>query len=361
MKFEALAEKLSSAHCLVLAAATVLALGACSGEKTEPDGSSARNDGSTAAGSAAEGEDASEHGGGEQGLANAGRPDRLEGHAHSEGLTIGPENEPPFLPEGYYDLPEIEKENLAKLKLLVDTFDTENGGLMRDERFEIRYPFTKAGKIVGLALFELTRPAYEVVSERLGLEPDELVVLRGAVTLDEYRLVTRKEWWDYGDVDGYTITFEPIQILFQRGIAQIAVTHEYAKLLMLQQAGDELPLWMLEGFASLAAEEGRILKNQVEVRTQVEDDLQPVMTPSEVETTLAEVFEMNACRLAYYNAFLMARKIQERYGWEHVALIFPELRETGSIEATAQNLFGMSYQELLDEVAVSPYDIEFSY
>jgi hypothetical protein len=282
-----------------------------------------------------------------------------EEHDHDQSLVLG--EPPPMLPGGYRDLPPEEKEKLARLDLSVDTFDRDYGGRMADDHFELEYPFTPAGKLPGVAFFELTGPAYEAVRDKLGLVPEDRVKLRGVTTMEEYNMATRKEWWDYGDIHEERITFEPIPILFQRGLAPIALAHEYAKYMMQKTAGEELPLWMLEGFASLAADEGPVLRNQLRVRVGNEEDFDPVMTPEEVEETLGNVYEMDVCRIAYYNAFLMARKVQEEFGWETVALVFPTLRETGSVEETSRVVFGMEYEELLDWVEVGMADIEFVY
>lgn len=241
-------------------------------------------------------------------------------------------------------------------KLTRDDYHPVKGGVMENVNISLHYPPSAVARFLAVTIFDYAKNGYEEIAGKIGRPADGRIVLIGAKDLDEYMLLSRREWWYYGDVRGDTIYFEPLDIMIKRGIAEIAVTQKMAQAALLRLSGGTVPVWLREAVASYIAGEREILEMQVEEFRAKHLNLDP--SPGEVEEHLEHAYDRGDTRIAFFAAYRMLENLLGLFSIEEV-MEFVGLLGTGSTrDEAATAVFGYDYGTLLDKVRVDVYEAD---
>ena len=233
-------------------------------------------------------------------------------------------------------------------KLSRDDYHPVKGGTMESAEIIMHYPPSEVARYVAVETFGAARNAYRTISENIGPPADGKVVLIGAEDLDEYRFLTRKEWWYYGVVKGDTIYFEPFDIMLKRTILKLGITQKMAQMALDKRSGGRIPIWMKEGLASRIAEEWPIIRTQMAEFRDGDYDTTP--SPERIEEILEAADDRPLTRIAFYCSYIMVNRLVEEFGMERILRFLDLLAEGRSYEDASQEAFGVDYVSLLDAI-----------
>jgi hypothetical protein len=233
-------------------------------------------------------------------------------------------------------------------RLTRDDYHPVTGGIMESREIVLHYPASEVARYIAVEAFGAARDAYRLTREEIGPLTDGRVVLIGASDLEEYRFLTRKEWWYYGVVRGDTIYFEPFDIMLKRTILKAAVTQKIAQMALGKRSGGRIPLWMKEGLASRLADEWPIIKAQRAEFTGRTYDVTP--SPERIEAVLEAADDRPLTRIAFYSAYIMVDRLVQEFGMECIMTFLDLLGDGRSIDEASREAFGIDYASLLDMV-----------
>jgi hypothetical protein len=239
---------------------------------------------------------------------------------------------------------------LEGYNLTRDDYHPIEGGVMENAQIVLRYPASNVARYVAVKIFGFARDGYRKVTETIGKPADGKVVLIGSKDLDEYRFLTRKEWWYYGTVYGDTIYFEPFDIMIKRGIAEMGITQKLAQLALRRLSNGRIPLWLRESAASRFAGEGGVLKMQVEEFRLQNWDINP--SPETLERDLALAELRPDTRIAFGAAYRMLENLLAFSTFDDVIRFARLLGEGSTLDDASREVFGYDYASLLDRVRV---------
>jgi hypothetical protein len=239
---------------------------------------------------------------------------------------------------------------LNSFDLTVDDYHVINGGVMANAQIEVRYPASEIARYVGVRTFGAAKAAYEKVSKEIGRPVETKLVLIGASDLDEYRILTRKEWWYYGYVRGDTIYFEPLDILMRRSIAEVSITQRIAQAALNRRSDGRIPLWLKEAVASRIAGEKEILDIQMPEFQNEGRNMYP--SPQEIESAIAAGTDRGDTRIAYHASYRMLEKLLATHSMDNVLSFLDRLKEGKTLDQSSQEAFGIGYDALLDKIRV---------
>ncbi|RKZ07120.1 hypothetical protein DRQ05_03650 [bacterium] len=239
---------------------------------------------------------------------------------------------------------------IASYNLVRDDYHPIKGGVMANEEIELQYPASNIARYIAVKTFGLARDGLNLVKEKIGPPADGRVVLIGAKDLDEYKLLTRKEWWYYGDIKGDTIYFEPFDIMIKRSIAKVSIAQKLAQMALIHKSKGRIPIWMREAIASYVAGEGDILKMQAnEFRY---DNMNLNISPDEIKSALTKAVNRADTRIAFYAAYRMLGKLLEFSTMDHVVEFVDYLGQGLDMDKASKKAFGMDYNALIDRIRV---------
>jgi hypothetical protein len=268
--------------------------------------------------------------------------DSHEGHDHD--MENVPKRRPKKIPQSVMDTLRAKK---VRYNITKDLYWDDKGGVLANDFMEVHYPPGPTTVTHGMHAFEQIVFAREKCRSYWGVVPDEKLNVSSPLEMEQYKLQTGRDWWHYSKIEGNQITFQPIYILHQRGLGEIAFAHEYHKWAIGKLSKGEAPRLLMEGIASHLSEEKAILLQQVQHLSEEEQK----MTAKEVENTLKKESKMEPTRLAYYHAHRLVTGIIHRHGDEALQLIMKRLREGVKLDSAFQEACHKSYQEVLKEVA----------
>lgn len=234
--------------------------------------------------------------------------------------------------------------------LTVDDYHVIKGGIMANAQIEVRYPASEIARYVGVRTFGAAKAAYEKVSKEIGRPVETKLVLIGASDFDEYRILTRKEWWYYGYVRGDTIYFEPLDILMRRSIAEVSITQRIAQAALNRRSNGRIPLWLKEAVASRIAGEKEILDIQMPEFQNEGRNMYP--SPQEIESAIAAGTDRGDTRIAYHASYRMLEKLLATHSMDNVLSFLDRLKEGKTLDQSSQEAFGIGYDALLDKIRV---------
>jgi len=234
--------------------------------------------------------------------------------------------------------------------LTVDEYHVVNGGVMANAQIELRYPSSEIARYLAIRVFGYAKSAYEKVTKEIGRPAAGRIVLIGTKDLDEYLLMTHKEWWFYGFVKGDTIIFEPFDTLIKRGIAEQAITNRIAQIGINYRSGGACPWWLKEAIAARIAGEGEILRIQQPEFQYEGRNMNP--TPEAIEKAIAEGTDRGDSRIAYYSAYRMLENLLGTYSMENVLSFLDRLGEGTTLEQASTAAFGIGYAALIDRIRI---------
>lgn len=233
-------------------------------------------------------------------------------------------------------------------KLTRDDYHPVTGGIMESQEIVLHYPASEVARYVAVEAFGAARDAYRLIKEDIGPPSDGRVVLIGAADMEEYRFLTRKEWWYYGVVKADTIYFEPLDVMLKRTILNVGIAQKMAQMALDKRSHGRIPIWMKEGLASRIAGEWPIIRTQ---RAEFKDgtyDLTP--PPERLVRILEEADDRPLTRIAFYCAYVMVDRVVGRFGMDSIMKFIDLLAEGKGYDEASGEAFGMSYPDLIDAV-----------
>jgi hypothetical protein len=235
-------------------------------------------------------------------------------------------------------------------RLTVDDYHVVNGGVMANAEIELHYPASEIARYIAVKIFGIAKAAYEKVSKEIGSPAEQKLVLIGTVDLDEYLLMTRKEWWYYGFVKGDTIIFEPLDIMLKRSVAEPGITNRIAQVAINRRSGGRSPFWLKEAVATRVADEIKLLKMQMPEMQYEGRNMNP--PPEEVESAIAAGSDRETSRIAYYAAYRMLDKLLTMHSMGDAMSFFDRLREGKTLDEASRDAFGVPYGTLIDRIRI---------
>lgn len=219
------------------------------------------------------------------------------------------------------------------------------GGVLANDYLEVWYPPGNVTVTHGMHAFDLIAGARKHFSHVFGRVPQERLTVKCAAWFDDYDDETGKQWWHYSKIDGDRIMFQPIGVLAQRKIAEIAVPHEYYEWGIQKLSGKRAPRWLEEGLSSVLSGESHILESQL-----IEFPGEPVrMDFAAIQDALKKETDRKSSRIAYYNAFRMVDKLIADHGRPKIVRAVLLMGEGRS----AEEAFEQTYQQPYDELVAS--------
>jgi len=235
-------------------------------------------------------------------------------------------------------------------RLTVDDYHVVDGGVMANAQIELRYPASEIARYLAVKVFGYAKNSYEKVSKEIGRPAAGKLVLVGAADLDEYLLMTRKEWWNYGFVKGDTIIFEPFDVMIKRQIAVQGITNRVAQVAINRRSGGRSPFWLKEALASRIAEEGEILRIQQPEFQYEGRAMNP--SPEAIERAIAEGTDRGDSRIAYFSAYRMLENLLQNNSMEQVLSFLDRLGEGATLDEASRKAFGVDYGALIDRIRI---------
>jgi hypothetical protein len=239
---------------------------------------------------------------------------------------------------------------MAGYHLTADSYDAVKGGVMANAQIELHYPPSPIARYLAVRSFGIAKKACETMAAEIGKPTSGKLVIIGAADLDEYRFLTRKEWWYYGYIRGDTIYFEPFDIMLKRTIADIGITQKIAQLALHHRSGGRIPLWLRESIASRIAGEKSILEMQAEEFRSQGWNTYP--SPEEVEIALAEASDRGSTRIAFLAAQRMLERLLSISTMQSALAFLDRLAEGKTIDEASEEAFGMGYDALINRVRI---------
>ena len=233
-------------------------------------------------------------------------------------------------------------------RLTRDDYHPVTGGIMESAEIVLHYPPSEVARYVAVETFGAARDAYGLIQKEIGPPADGPIVLIGAGDLDEYRFLTRKEWWYYGVVRSDTIYFEPLDVMMKRTILKTAITQKMTQMALEKRSGGGIPLWMKEGLASRLAGEWPIVRNQMAEFKDGVYDTTP--SPERIEEILGAADDRPLTRIAFYCAYVMVDRLAKEFGMERIMTFLDLLREGRSRDEASGKAFGIDYASLIDSI-----------
>ncbi len=263
------------------------------------------------------------------------------GHEHEEEIEE--------IPQGIMDSLRAKKK---RYRITLDKYWDDRGGTLGNEFLKVSYPPGLSSVTHGMYAFEQIVFARRKCRDFFGEVPRSKLKVFCSKDLQTYKEKTNREWWYYSEMREDRIRYQPIYILAQRGLAEIAIPHEYYQWAIKQFSKEKAPRWLEEGLASYLSDEKDLLKEQLKELADQKLDI----TPAEVEEVLQQELEKDLSRIAYYHAYKMTETLITRHGEEKIKKIVLLLGEDIEFEEAFQEVFEKPYSELLTEIAA--YEVE---
>jgi hypothetical protein len=260
-------------------------------------------------------------------------------------ITVGCGKESKEEADAKFRVPDSLLSPLDSYKLTKDEYHPVRGGVMANRELELHYPASEVARYVAVKTFGYAMEAHRKAEAAYGRLAEEPVHMIGAKDLDEYRFLTRKEWWYYGVVEGDTIYFEPLDIMLKRGILEMGVTQKICQIALDRRSGGRIPIWLKEGLASRLAEEWEILEAQKTEFESGEYDLTP--SPEQIEEALVDASDRPLTRIAFYGAYIMVDSLLSISDWESIEEFIDLIGEGRGYDEASLEAFGTDYESLL--------------
>lgn len=257
--------------------------------------------------------------------------------------------------EEAFKVPDSLLTDKEQFDLTVDSYHPVKGGEIGNEDLLVHYPPTEMYEYLSGKVFGIAYNSYREIEEKIGRPAEGQVVCIGAKDLDEYKLLTRKEWWYYGTVRGDTLYFEPYTVMLkrydkvsQRNIAQIGFRQKFAQMALERRSGGGIPLWLKESMASYYAGEGHVLKAQtVQWR---EEYTGFRVTVEELNQYLEQADNMALTRVSFYIAYQMFENLMDLSSEEEILEFIDYLGKDYSLDDASMEAFGMDYETLISKL-----------
>jgi hypothetical protein len=228
-----------------------------------------------------------------------------------------------------------------------DEYWDDKGGILANDFVEVHYPPGPTTVTHGMHTLEQIVFAREKCRSYWGEVPAGKLEVICTEEMEDYTKETGREWWHYSKIEDDKITFQPIYILYQRGLGEIAIAHEYHEWAIGKLTGGKMPRLLAEGFASYLSGEKDLLRQQVAHLS--EEDIK--MTPEEVESTLKQESKKDRSRVAYYHALRLVTGILFHYGDDGMQQVMRRMHDGVTLDSAFQKMCDKTYEEVLRQVA----------
>ncbi|MFO7914604.1 MAG: hypothetical protein R6U43_02805 [Candidatus Krumholzibacteriales bacterium] len=242
-----------------------------------------------------------------------------------------------------------------QFELVEDSYHPVKGGDIANEDILVHYPPTEMYEFLSGKIFGIAFNSYTEIEDKIGRPAEGRVTCIGASTMDEYKLLTRKDWWYYGTIKGDTIYFEPYNIMLKRydraskqNIAQIGFRQRFAQMALDRLSEGGIPTWLKESMASYYAGEGYVLKAQAAQWREEYFDFR--VTADELNGYLEEAQDMALTRVSCYIAYQMFENLMELSSEDQVLNFVKKLGEGRSLDQASTEVFGFDYETLISKI-----------
>ena len=225
-----------------------------------------------------------------------------------------------------------------------DEYWPESGGVLGSNYLEVWYPVGRTTVTHGMRVYVEMVPARERFREFFGRTPDDLLVVYCMPELDVFKEVTGREWWAYSHLENDTMTVQPIYHLVKRGIAEVAIPHEYHQWAVASVSRNGAPRWLQEGLATHLAREQLLL----EVQMYEFDERNSKYSAAEVESVLEIEDNKETARRAYYYSWRMVMELIDHYGEAKVRDAVIALGEGYGVQDGFEHAFGDPYDRVME-------------
>jgi hypothetical protein len=286
------------------------------------------------------------------------------GKSNDQSAEKKPEPQPVVRTQGPFDRPEhippprsadmmseAILDTLRRLKKLHnvtrDETWTGKGGVLANDYFEVWYPEGRTSVTHGMRVLNDMMYARAELEGYFGQAPLEPLVVLLPPYLEVFTQWTGREFWFYSEIQGDTMTVQPVHILMRRGLIDYALPHEYFQWAVGRMTAFGAPRWLEEGIASYLCGEGKLVTDQLK-EFPVESH---AMTPERVEEVLVREESRQDSRIAYYHAYRMVKSLIDRYGEDTLKEMILLLSKGHTMDDACRESYGMSYPALLDVMA----------
>jgi hypothetical protein len=263
---------------------------------------------------------------------------------------------PEYIPKmsPYGRLSEAMKDSLRRYKaefnIYRDEYWPQHGGVLANDYFRVWYPPGRVAVTHGMRMFIEIMPARKRFEEFFGRAPEELLAIRLPMDKEQFKEWTGRDWWQYGELKGDSLTFQEIFQLVRRGIANYAVAHEYNEWAVGRLTNYGAPRWLESGIASYLAREGDLLESQL---TEFPPNTH-AMAPARVDSVLLREETKQDSRIAYYQAHRMVTQVVDEFGEDGLRGLVLAMGDGYDIEEACRMKLDVSYEELLQRIGARP-------
>jgi hypothetical protein len=229
-----------------------------------------------------------------------------------------------------------------------DEYWDNEGGVLANDYFEVWYPPGRMTVSHGMRTFIEISPARERFEQFFGRTPQEPLIIHLIAYMEDYQEQTGREWWYYAELRSDTLIFQPVYVLDKRGLASIAIPHEYYQWALGRLTNFTASRWLEEGVASYLSGEGDILRAQI---GEFPVETHP-MTPARVDEVLIMEETKQDARIAYYHAYRMVENIVGDYGEDKLRALVLAMSDGLDLDEACRQTFKMSYDDLVERLAV---------
>lgn len=216
------------------------------------------------------------------------------------------------------------------------------GGVLANEFVEVWYPPGKATVTHGMSALAQLMEARNKTLRYFGRAPDRSLKTICAMSMESFNQKTGREWWCYYSIKKDEIYYQPIEVIFQRKLLEIAVARGYYEWSVGRLSGDKAPLWLRHGLASLLSDEDVILETNLKEFPGEKIN----MSLDEIEGALGRIDNKKYYRIAMYNAFRMVRKLAAGSGRDQMLEAVKLMGEGSGRSDAFESAYGKTYEQL---------------
>ncbi|NIM20659.1 MAG: hypothetical protein GTO51_10590 [Candidatus Latescibacteria bacterium] len=234
-----------------------------------------------------------------------------------------------------------------RFRITRDEYWDKEGGVLGSEYLEVWYPPGQLTVTHGMHAFEQIVLARRVCQEFFGRVPHEKLRVVCSADIDTYKEKTKRDWWYYAEIESDQIVFQPIYVLAQRGLGEVAIAHEYCQWAVRKLSANGAPRWLEEGLASHLSGEEELLRAQMKEFSTREQKVE--WTADEIENALKRESRRDLARIAYYHAHQMTKTLIFRYGETALKMTVIRMGEGLKTDAAFAAVFKKPYDDVITE------------